>query len=405
MAHTFSYALGVAAVAERTRLANDVFHKWSDGIPHLLKEKLHQPLVLRESDSIVVNFDDQLETVIREVKHLIRLRGESCLPEEALFFYRQRDQLGEQRIVLKAIVDRYNELRAELLPIEMPLVQPVLHRMDALLLPGETTVIWSDEGNENWWIVLSPHVQHDHVLEGTKEWTALSLIRFEYKTDWCVFLRRGVSEYLRSVEDSSLLIHSQVQVAKKNLREIQDLCYAWGNNEPLLCEKVLPLDLATLKTGDSVVDEKLKPMMTDDGKRIHLLLQENKSLFGIEGFPEEWSNYVSFVDELVSEGLLYLIRRNLYFLLQATTPESGQNPVFMIHVHLDTFGLRFKPPLDKPKHMTLQHLLQSMVAGIFSATGLVPRVDDSQVAKEYVGINDSIMTLKVVNPRASLAGT
>ncbi|GFS47965.1 dynein beta chain, ciliary, partial [Trichonephila inaurata madagascariensis] len=219
--------------AKFNELADDVFHKWSDGIPHLLKEKLHQPLVLRETDSIVVNFDDQLETVIREVKHLIRLRGESCLPEEALFFYRQRDQLGEQRIVLKAIVDRYNELRAELLPIEMPLVQPVLHRMDALLLPGETTVIWSDE---------------------------------------------GVSEYLRSVEDSSLVIHSQVQIAKRNLREIQDLCYAWGNNEPLLCEKALPLDLATLKTGDSVVDEKLKPMMTEDGKRIHLLLQVEKYL-------------------------------------------------------------------------------------------------------------------------------
>ncbi|GFQ87871.1 dynein beta chain, ciliary [Trichonephila clavata] len=212
-------------------LADDVFHKWSDKIPHLLKEKLHQPLILRENNSIVVNFDDQLETVIREVKHLIRLRGESCLPEEAHSFYRQRDQLGEQRIVLKAIVDRYNELRAELLSIEMPLVQPVLHRMDALLLPGETNVIWSDE---------------------------------------------GVSEYLRNVEDSSLVIHSQVQVAKKNLREIQDLCYAWGNNEPILCEKALPLDLATLKTGDSVVDEELKPMMMDDGKRIHLLLQVEK---------------------------------------------------------------------------------------------------------------------------------
>ncbi|GFU37059.1 dynein beta chain, ciliary [Nephila pilipes] len=214
--------------AKFTELADDVFHRWSDGIPDLLKEKLHQPLIIREMDSIVVNFDDQLETMIREVKHLIRLRGESCLPKEALSFYRQRDQLGEQRIVLKAIVDRYNELGAELLPIEMPLVQPILHRMNILLLPGETTVIWSD---------------------------------------------KGVTEYLKSVEDSSLRIHGQVQMAKKNLRDIQDLCYAWGNNEPLLCDMTLPLDLAMLKTGDCVVEEKLKPMITEDGRRIHDLLQ------------------------------------------------------------------------------------------------------------------------------------
>ncbi|GIY00141.1 dynein beta chain, ciliary [Caerostris extrusa] len=93
-----------------------------------------------------------------------------------------------------------------------------------------------------------------------------------------------------------------------------------------------------------------------------------KELFGVATASEEWSKYVIFVDELVSEGLLYLLRRNLYFLLQATTPESGQSPVFMIHVHLDTFGLRFKPPLDKPKHKTLLTLMDGIVAGIFSVT-------------------------------------
>ncbi|GIY35613.1 dynein beta chain, ciliary [Caerostris darwini] len=315
--------------------ADDVFNQWSDSIPDLLKDKLHQPLIL--------------ETVIREVKHLIRLRSQSCIPEDALSFYQKRDQLGDQRILLKSIVDCYNELRAELLPIEAPLVQPMLHKMDALLLPGETSVIWSDS---------------------------------------------GVSEYLQRVEVSSQAIHGQVQAAKKNLREIQDLCYAWGNNEPLLCEMTLPLDLATVKTGESLVDDKLKPMVLEDGKRIHSLLQESKELFGVSTASEEWSKYVSFVDELVSEGLLYLLRRNLYFLLQATTPESGQSPVFMIHVHLDTFGLRFKPPLDKPKHKTLLTLMDGIVAGIFSVTGLVQRVDDAQSSKAYMSELEELQELQ-----------
>ncbi|GIY00140.1 dynein beta chain, ciliary [Caerostris extrusa] len=208
--------------------ADDVFNQWSDSIPDLLKDKLHQPLIIRDKDAIAVNFDPKLETVIREVKHLIRLRSQSCIPEDALSFYQKRDQLSDQRILLKSIVDCYNELRAELLPIEGPLVQPMLHKMDVLLLPGETSVIWSDS---------------------------------------------GVSEYLQRVEVSSQAIHGQVQAAKKNLREIQDLCYAWGNNEPLLCEMTLPLDLATVKTGESLVDDKLKPMIMEDGKRIHSLLQ------------------------------------------------------------------------------------------------------------------------------------
>ncbi|KAF8787223.1 Dynein beta chain like protein [Argiope bruennichi] len=249
-----------------------------------------------------------------------------------------------------------NELRAELLDIEMPLVEPMLKKMDQLLLPAETSIIWSDS---------------------------------------------GVSTYLKTVEDSSETIHRQVQAAKKNLREIQDLCYAWGNNEPLLCEKTLPLDLATLKTGEFLVEETLRPMITEDGQRIHSLLQESKALFGVTNTTQEWSEYVHFVDELVSEGLLYLLRRNLYFLLQSTSPGAVQSPIFMIHVHLDTFGLRFKPPLDKPKHKTVQTLIEGIVAGIFSTTGLVKRVDDVQSTKDYMSELEELQELQEMREELS----
>lgn len=81
------------------------------------------------------------------MKHLMRLRSMEQIPGEALSFYEQREQVNEQRVVLKLMVDRYNELRSELMAIEEPLVQPTLEKMDSILQPAETTIIWSGNGN------------------------------------------------------------------------------------------------------------------------------------------------------------------------------------------------------------------------------------------------------------------
>lgn len=77
------------------------------------------------------------------MKHLLRLKDEADLPAEAVAFYRDRDRLGEQRVMLHFVIDHYNDLREDLVSIEVPLLEPAFRQMDELLAPGESDVLWS----------------------------------------------------------------------------------------------------------------------------------------------------------------------------------------------------------------------------------------------------------------------
>ncbi|XP_054720541.1 dynein axonemal heavy chain 11-like [Uloborus diversus] len=139
--------------AQFSKLSDEVYKKWAAEIPQLLKEKLHQPLIIRSDDKckIFMNFDSKLDIMIREVKHLMRLKGDAHLPSEAVAFYEKREELGDQKIKLRDIVNGYNDLRHDLLPVEIPLISPTLKSMDVLLEPGETTVIWSETDSSEAW--------------------------------------------------------------------------------------------------------------------------------------------------------------------------------------------------------------------------------------------------------------
>ncbi|KAG8180011.1 hypothetical protein JTE90_020966 [Oedothorax gibbosus] len=336
------------------KFSDDIFTTWADSIPVLLKEKLHQPIIVREGEMIAVNFDPKLETVIPEVKHLTRLRSADSIPQEALSFYEQREQLNQQRYILRSIVDRYNELRSKLIDIEEPLVQPTLKKIDDILRPAEASIIWSDS---------------------------------------------SVSGYLNQIEGSSKEIHSRVQTSKQNLRTIHDLCFGWGSNDPMLCRKSHPLDLSTLQSAGKLMEETIMPLVTEDGNKIHALMQENKKLFKITQPTETWTYYVSYVDDLVSEGLLCLVRRNLHYLLQSTSPEIGPDPVFMVRVHLHpVLGLGFNPSMDQveEEETTVRSLIEGMVAGTLGVTAVVKRVDDLRPHKEYVSEMEEMEELQVI---------
>lgn len=77
------------------------------------------------------------------MKHLLRLKDEDDIPAAAVAFYRDRDKLGEQRVMLRFVIDQYNDLREDLVSIEIPLLEPAFRQIDELLAPGESDVLWS----------------------------------------------------------------------------------------------------------------------------------------------------------------------------------------------------------------------------------------------------------------------
>lgn len=71
------------------------------------------------------------------------MKNKDDLPAAAVSFYRDRDRLGEQRVMLRFVIERYNDLREDLIPVEVPLLNSAFKEMDDILAPGESDVLWS----------------------------------------------------------------------------------------------------------------------------------------------------------------------------------------------------------------------------------------------------------------------
>lgn len=119
---------------------------------------------------------------------------------------------------------------------------------------------------------------------------------------------------------------------------------------------------------------------------LFIYVQENKDLFDVNESSKSWKNYVEFVDEMVTNGLLALIQQNLQFFLISSTPSASKNkPVFMIHVYVDDQkGLLFKPPLFQPVEESVQGLVEDIIDGIFQVAALFPRINTDHPQKQYI---------------------
>lgn len=182
--------LACELAAELTRLHEQleerVCREWAEGVQALALPKLERPLLLRVSQDVggnastrgdseevareyhshrdldglhkvaskaavllprgcerlVVNFDQDLVRLLREVKYLLELEVE--VPEAAMEIYKQSSLFRTQTSNLDMIVNRYNWVLDNSLEVEMPLIKDILFAVDKHLDIGTTTLCWSD---------------------------------------------------------------------------------------------------------------------------------------------------------------------------------------------------------------------------------------------------------------------
>jgi dynein heavy chain, axonemal len=127
---------------------NDIkIKQWEQGVEAHTEDNLNKFLLYREDTELAVegfvrvNFDPILTKLLREVKYLQLLDIE--VPERAALLYKKVNIYRTQTGNLEIISTMYNEILANLLPVEKPLLADRIEKINKALQPGIGELRWN----------------------------------------------------------------------------------------------------------------------------------------------------------------------------------------------------------------------------------------------------------------------
>lgn len=299
-------------------------------------QQLQQSVGSPSPGLLFVNFDAALVQLLREVKYFLLLGLD--IPEDALEIYKRAEVFRRQTGNLELIVDMYNTIHSNLLPVEKPLVKGYLERMDQVLSKGIKALNWKSHGID-------------------------------------VFLK----ESMTVVNEANVLLN-QLKAHQSRVAELLDI---W-NAPPLLFErksKALPVE--EFEELQKLLCQQKYHVIKEGGNEIHRLLKETlKHLRVAQGSPD-WRAYVDYVSGIVEDGLARVILQSLGQLRNQLDPkriESEDIPA-LLEVELDLYGkdIVYFPPIQSTAAKNgLQDLIMRRVEAILHCSTVFKRLDSSE---------------------------
>ncbi|XP_068770010.1 dynein axonemal heavy chain 9 [Struthio camelus] len=314
-----------------------LYEDWSQAVSEKTQYNLTQPLIRRDPETklIAVNFDPQLISVLREVSYLSSSQMGN-IPPTAAEIYSSKELYRQMVANLELMVNRYNKILKTVLEVEYPLIQGQLQDIDLKLKEAEETLNWKME---------------------------------------------GVWDHISAVMDDVHSLEQRMQKAKDNVEEIQTIIKSWmspiferkdGKKESLLsledCQDRL---------------EKRYSLIQESGLRIHLLVEENQTLFTADTASDIWKAYVDYVDEIVLDGFFTAIECSLKYLLENTDPKAGLAPLFEVQLDLVIPDLIFHPSLDPGTNDGFYDMVESLLNDIYRISSLIPRLAEHSGFPHY----------------------
>ncbi|CAL1535640.1 unnamed protein product, partial [Lymnaea stagnalis] len=212
-----------------------------------------QPLLTRDPETqlLSVNFDDKLVAVLKEMKYL-KLRNKELIPVIPEGVFEKRDMLFKYYANLMLIMQLYNKLITDSLPVEKPLIAPHLLKIDQHVEQALTTLAW--EMQDIW----------------------------EY-----------IADSLTQVQD----LTSKVQQTKDNVEKLKTIMATWSQNP--LFERKEKLDNLLGLTDRQEAIKKRYNEITAAGIEVLDLMETNRGLFDADVMSEDWLKYVDYLDAMV----------------------------------------------------------------------------------------------------------
>jgi dynein heavy chain len=313
------------------------YEQWESECVDSAKEKLKMRLLRRHEKTglLKVNFDPALMRLLREVRYFL-LFGLKIPPDAEEMFSRNdiyRGWMGQ----LDIIVEKYNAVLTELLPVEEPLLEDRIERMDTVLSPALTELRWRSE---------------DSIPE---------------------FIQRAMTTVL----DVSLV----VDVLKGNLRKVSAVLSRWCQ-QPLLERKPKPMSPEDFETGHrALVGVKLMTM-TEDGKELHKMVKDSSEALKVSKIAPTWKAYVDFVNNIVIEGYVAAIAVSMQYVCELLDPLSiarneNTQPIFDIKVELRGEDVVFDPPFFALERgtLTLRSVIDGWLRDFFAMSTMMQRLD------------------------------
>ncbi|CAK0818712.1 unnamed protein product [Prorocentrum cordatum] len=314
------------------------YQSWEEKEVDVAKEKLKMRLLRRQEKTglLKVNFDDALKRLLREVRFFLIFDIE--VPGSAQTMFNQAPVYRQWVGQLDYIVQMYNSVLTELLPVEEPLMEERITKMDATLSPGLTDLKWRSEAQIPEFIEVAMKVVTD--------------------------------------------VSSVVEILKQNLRNISRILSNWCK-EPIIERKrgakPMPMDAFDLQHKERVGVRMMA--MTEGGKEIHKFLKDSSEALKVSKTEKIWKSYVDFVNNIVIEGFVASIAVSLQNLCEILDPlfieRRGELPLFDVKIELQN-EIVFDPPF---RHLngdpSLRKTIDDWLKDFFGTVTCMARLDMS----------------------------
>ncbi|KAF4665135.1 hypothetical protein FOL47_004778 [Perkinsus chesapeaki] len=315
-----------------------MFEGWQADCVDSAKEKLKMRLLrrLEKTGTLKVNFDPQLVRLLREVRYFLLFGLE--VPEAALEMYERADTYREWTGRLDVVVQKYNAVLTELLPVEEPLFGDRIQKMDTTLSPGLVDLKWNSEDRIPDFILVAEGVIGD--------------------------------------------VSGVVDVVKSNLRKISAILAKWCQS-PLLERKPKPMSAEDFDSiHKAAVGVKLH-MMTEDGKEIHKLVKDSSEALKISKTADTWKSYVDFVNNIIIEGLVSAVAVSLQYLCEILDPliiaRNEMQPLFDVKIELQGSEIVFEPAFaltsSSQGSLCLRGVIDGWLKDFFAIGTVMQRLD------------------------------
>ncbi|CAJ1459802.1 unnamed protein product, partial [Effrenium voratum] len=316
------------------------YSEWKKEVGEAAK-RLHMRLLRRHDRTglLKVNFDPALVRLLREVRFFLIYGLE--VPREALTIYSMVDTYRTWTSQLDHIVGLYNSVLTDLLPVEEPLLEDRILKMDTVLAPGLTELKWSRE---------------DHIPD-------------------------FIAGAMKVVSDVSAI----VDIMKGNLRRISNILSQWCKESMLERKRgAKPVSVEEFEQNHKARVGVRLMNMTDGGKEIHRFVKDSSESLKISKTAPTWKAYVDFVNNVVIEGFVSAIAVSLQYLCEILDPliiaRHEMLPLFDVKIELQGDEIVFDPPFedeDNPSRTTLRSTIDSWLKDFFAMATVMVRLDSN----------------------------
>eukprot|EP00916_Digyalum_oweni_P021759 GHVL01036069.1.p1 GENE.GHVL01036069.1~~GHVL01036069.1.p1 ORF type:complete len:4080 (+),score=886.02 GHVL01036069.1:1188-12242(+) len=311
------------------------FKQWKDESIDFAKDKLKESLLKRvdKTGLIKVNFDTSLVRLLREVKYLLSLGLD--VPDSAKDIYKYSETLRIQNGNLDRIVQKYNGILTELHPVEEPLLDDRIKKMDVILHEGLSNLGWRST---------------------------------------------NMSTFIKDAGTSVHEVYTIVDSLKTNLKDTTKILHRWSE-KPLFERKPKPMPVEELESAHKSGIQLRHQLMVEDGKSIHKYIRNSNDCLKISKTASTWKDYVDYVNSCIIEGLVSSVATSLNYLCDILNPaliiKREELPLFEIRLELSADKvIGFEPSYECTKNQTgVRDVILGWVKDYFTVGTCMSRVD------------------------------